>query len=100
MIHELHHIGYRVTKESAQKFMQIEIDVECIQTNFGGRGRSGFRDFDCLHEWPNFEFPFWKFPIISKNCFIIRWTLGDCKLESHPYNAIDPLAFKSSYFIY
>ena len=63
--------------------MQIEVDVKCIQTNFGGHGHSGFRDFACLHEWPNFEFPFWKFPIISKICFIVRWTLGDCKLEFH-----------------
>ena len=25
-------------------FMQVEIDVKCLHTNFGGRGHSGFRD--------------------------------------------------------
>ena len=27
-----------------KKFMQIGIDVTCMQTNFGGRGLFGFRD--------------------------------------------------------
>ena len=26
-------------------FMQVEVDVKCMQTNFGGHGLSGFRDF-------------------------------------------------------
>ena len=30
--------------ESAQKFMQIGVDVKCIRTNFGGCGLSGFGD--------------------------------------------------------
>ena len=30
--------------ESAQKFMQVGIDVECMHTNFGGRGLLGFGD--------------------------------------------------------
>ena len=25
--------------------MQVEIDVKCMETNFGGQGISGFRDF-------------------------------------------------------
>ena len=25
--------------------MQVEVDVKCMQTNFGGLGLSGFRDF-------------------------------------------------------
>ena len=28
-----------------KKFMQIEVDMKCMQTNFGGCGPSGFRDF-------------------------------------------------------
>ena len=28
--------------ESAQKFMQVVVDVMCMHTNFGGRGFSGF----------------------------------------------------------
>ena len=27
-----------------KKFMQVEIDVKCMHTNFGGRGFSGFGD--------------------------------------------------------
>ena len=30
--------------ESAQKNMQVGIDVECMHTNFGGSGLSGFGD--------------------------------------------------------
>ena len=29
-------------------FVQVEIDVKCIQTNFGGRGFFGFGDFGSL----------------------------------------------------
>ena len=28
-----------------KKFMQVEVDVECMKTNFGGRGLSSFGDF-------------------------------------------------------
>ena len=28
-----------------KKFMQVEIDVKCMQTNFGGRGFFSFGDF-------------------------------------------------------
>ena len=28
-----------------KKFMQVEVDVKCMQTNFNGRGLFGFRDF-------------------------------------------------------
>ena len=28
-----------------KKFMQVEVDVKCMQTNFGGCGLSGFGDF-------------------------------------------------------
>ena len=30
--------------ESAQKFMQVGIDVKCMHTNFGGRSLSSFGD--------------------------------------------------------
>ena len=33
----------------AQKFMQVEVDVKCMQTNFDGCGFSGFRDFAPFH---------------------------------------------------
>ena len=28
-----------------KKFMQVEVDVKCMETNFGRRGFSGFGDF-------------------------------------------------------
>ena len=31
-----------------KKFMQVEIDVKCIYTNFGGRGLYGFGDTGIL----------------------------------------------------
>ena len=37
------HGGQKI--ESAQKFMQVEVDVKCMQTNFGEHGFSGFGDF-------------------------------------------------------
>ena len=30
--------------ESAQKFMQVEVNVKCMHTNFGGCGISSFGD--------------------------------------------------------
>ena len=39
--------------------MQVEVDVKCMQTNFGGHGLSGFRDFACRQKWPNFPFEPW-----------------------------------------
>ena len=42
--------------ESAQKFMQLEVDVTCIHTSFGGRGLFGFG-----YGYPlkTAKFPFW-----------------------------------------
>ena len=37
------HGGQKI--ELAQKFMQVEVGVKGMQTNFGGRGFSGFGDF-------------------------------------------------------
>ena len=33
-----------IDRNRLKKFMQIEIDVTCMHTNFGGRGHSGFGD--------------------------------------------------------
>ena len=33
-----------INRNRLKKFMQIEIDVKCMHTNFGGRGLSGFGD--------------------------------------------------------
>ena len=34
------HGGQKI--ELAQKFMQVEVDRKCMETNFGGHGISGF----------------------------------------------------------
>ena len=33
-----------IDRNQLKKFMQVEIDVKCMHTNFGGRGLSGFGD--------------------------------------------------------
>ena len=33
-----------IDRNELKKFMQVGIDVECMHTNFGGRGHSGFGD--------------------------------------------------------
>ena len=39
--------------------MQLEIDVTCKQTNFGGRDPSGFGDMATFQKRPNFPFRAW-----------------------------------------
>ena len=54
------HGGQKI--ESAQKIMQVEVDLNRMQTNFGGRGFSGFEDFAsfCLpSKQPKFPFGPW-----------------------------------------
>ena len=53
--------------------MQVEVDVKCMQTNFGGCGFSGFgvmAPFCLPSKWPNFPFGPWA---------IVH---GDQKIES------------------
>ena len=48
--------------ESAQKIHEVEVNVKCIQTNFGGCSLPGFGDFAPFllpSEWPNFPFRPW-----------------------------------------
>ena len=33
-----------IDRNRLKKFMQVEIDVKCMHTDFGGRGLSGFGD--------------------------------------------------------
>ena len=54
------HGGQKI--ELAKNFMQVEVDVKCMQTNFGRRGHSSFGDFApyvCLQKWPKFPFGPW-----------------------------------------
>ena len=49
--------------------MQVEVDVKCMETNFGGRGSSGFGDMATFQKWPNSPFEAWAIysPWSSKN---------------------------------
>ena len=49
------HGGQKI--ELAQKFMHVEVDMKYMQTNFCGRGSSGFGDFVPFH-LPLAKFPF------------------------------------------
>ena len=42
-----------------KNFMQVEIDVKCMHTSFGGRGLSGFGDIATFQKRPNFPFGAW-----------------------------------------
>ena len=37
-----------IARNRLKKFMQVDIDVTCMYTNFGGRDLSGFGDIDAL----------------------------------------------------
>ena len=39
--------------------LHVEVDVKCMQTNFGGHGFSGFGDIATFQIWPNFPFGQW-----------------------------------------
>ena len=46
--------------------MPVEVDVNYMQTNFGGHDLSGFRDFVPLCFFSNFQFPFQTMDMWSK----------------------------------
>ena len=33
-----------INRNQLKKFMQVGVDIKCMQTNFGGHGLFGFRD--------------------------------------------------------
>ena len=39
--------------------MQVEVDVTCMHTSFGGRDPSGFGDMATFQKRPNFPFGAW-----------------------------------------
>ena len=54
--------------------MHIEVDIKCMETNFGGRGCSGFGDIACFFSFKTAKFPFRTMdysPWSSKN--LIDW---------------------------
>ena len=62
-----------------KKFMQVEIDVKCMYTNFGGRGLSGFGDKISL--WSIKVEKFNRSESARKN----NATRGQCHVHSHQF---------------
>ena len=46
----------KIISNQLKKFMQVGIDVKCMQINFGGHGLFGFRDIATFQIQPNFPF--------------------------------------------
>ena len=42
-----------------KKFMQVDVDVTYMHTNFGGHGLFSFGDIATFQKWPNFPFGAW-----------------------------------------
>ena len=42
-----------------KKFMQVEVDVKCMETEFGGCEIPGFGEIATFHIRPNFHFELW-----------------------------------------
>ena len=48
-----------IDRNRLKKFMQVEVNMKCMQANFGGRGLSVFGDFAPFQKWPNLPFGPW-----------------------------------------
>ena len=48
-----------IDRNQLKKFMQVELDVPCMYTNFGGHGPSGFGDNITSQKRLNFPFGPW-----------------------------------------
>ena len=45
-----------IDRNRLKKFIQVRVDIECMHTDFGGRGLSGFRAMATFQKRPNFPF--------------------------------------------
>ena len=62
--------------------MQIEVDVKCMQNNFGGRGLSGFRvmaPFIFFQKRPNFPFGPWTIIVHGGQIIELTQKIYACK---------------------
>ena len=68
-----------IDRNRLKKFMQVEIDVKCMHTDFSGRGLSGFRDIISL----------WSIKVEkfnrSESAQKIHATRGRCHVHSHQF---------------
>ena len=48
-----------IDQNRLKKFMQVEVNVTCIYTSFGGRGLSDLGDMATFQKWPIFPFGAW-----------------------------------------
>ena len=52
--------------------MQVEVDIKCMHTSFGGCGLSGFRDIATFQKRPNFPFGAWTIVHGHQKIYSIR----------------------------
>ena len=75
--------------ESAQKFMQVGIDVKCMRTNFGGCDPTTFGDMATFQKQLNFPFGAWTIVIKKFNrselSQKIHATRGRCHVHAHQF---------------
>ena len=87
--------------------MQVEVDVKCMQTNFGGPGLSGFGDFALFHlpsKRPKFPFGPWTIHVVHGGQKIesaqkIYASRGACTLISLVGMAIPVLEIFAVFFL-
>ena len=48
-----------INRNWLKKFMQVEVNVTCMYTSFGGCGLSDFEDMATFQKQPNFPFRAW-----------------------------------------
>ena len=79
--------------------MQVEVNVTCMYTSFGGRGLSDFGDMATIQKRPNFPFGAWTIPWSSKSLINRNWLkkfmqVGiDVKCMHASFSGRDPSGF-------
>ena len=77
-----------IDRNRLKKFMQVGMDVKCMLTNFGGRGRSGFED----------KISLWSIKVEkfnrSESAQKIHASRGQCHVHVHQFWWVCPLRFR------
>ena len=84
-----------VNRNRLKKFMQVEIDVKCMHTNFGGCDSFGFGDMATYQKRPNFPFGAWTIKnSIDRNRLKKFMQVGiDVKCMHTSFSGHDPSGF-------
>ena len=79
-----------INQNRLKKFMQVEIDVKFMHTNFGGHDLSGFGDIATFQKQRNFPFGAWTIMVIKKfnlseSAQKIHASRGWCNIHAHQF---------------